>query len=62
MKILSQCGDSLLVISDDEIVKVHIHSEQPGDRLNYGQQFGSLIKIKVENMREQHSAIVGDEP
>ncbi|WP_050614738.1 DAK2 domain-containing protein [Bacillus testis] len=56
---LSEYGDSLLVISDDEIVKVHIHSEQPGECLNYGQRFGSLIKIKVDNMREQHSSIVG---
>ncbi|MFJ5622155.1 DAK2 domain-containing protein [Peribacillus loiseleuriae] len=57
---LSQLGDSLLVISDDEVVKVHIHSESPGDCMNYGQQYGSLIKLKVENMREQHTAIVGE--
>lgn len=58
---LSQYGDSLLVISDDEIVKVHIHSEQPGICLNYGQKYGSLIKIKVDNMREQYSSVYGDE-
>ncbi|AYC29204.1 DAK2 domain-containing protein [Paenisporosarcina cavernae] len=57
---LSAFGDSLLVISDDEIAKVHIHSEQPGECMNYGQQFGDLIKIKVENMREQHLEIVGE--
>ncbi|MEI5906135.1 DAK2 domain-containing protein [Bacillus spongiae] len=57
---LSQYGDSLLVISDDDIVKVHIHSEQPGEVLSYGQQYGDLIKIKIENMREQHTSIVGD--
>ncbi|MFD6440185.1 DAK2 domain-containing protein [Peribacillus sp. NPDC060186] len=57
---LSEYGDSLLVISDDEVVKVHIHSEQPGNCLNYGQQYGSLIKLKIDNMREQHTAIVGD--
>lgn len=56
---LSEYGDSLLVISDDEVVKVHIHSEQPGTCLNYGQSYGSLIKMKVDNMREQHTAIVG---
>ncbi len=55
---LSEYGDSLLVISDEEVVKVHIHSESPGTCFNYGQQYGSLIKMKVENMREQHSAIV----
>ncbi|RFU63320.1 DAK2 domain-containing protein [Peribacillus glennii] len=59
-KDLSGYGDSLLVISDDEVVKVHIHSEEPGNCLNYGQQYGSLIKLKIENMREQHSSIVGE--
>jgi len=57
---LSEYGDSLLVISDEEIVKVHIHSEQPGTCLNYGQQYGSLIKVKIDNMREQHTAIVNE--
>ncbi|KPL61170.1 DAK2 domain-containing protein [Rossellomorea vietnamensis] len=56
---LSKFGDSLLVISDDELAKVHIHSEQPGDVLTYGHQYGSLINIKIENMRQQHSSIVG---
>jgi len=55
---LSRLGDSLLVISDDELVKVHVHSETPGEVLSYGQKYGSLIKIKIENMREQHSSIV----
>ncbi|WP_433749628.1 DAK2 domain-containing protein [Falsibacillus pallidus] len=57
---LSAYGDSLLVISDDEIAKIHIHSETPGKVLDYGQQYGSLIKMKIENMREQHSGIVGE--
>ncbi|MEW9050431.1 MAG: DAK2 domain-containing protein [Neobacillus sp.] len=57
---LSKLGDSLLVIADDEVVKVHIHSEQPGDCLNYGQRYGSLINMKIENMRQQHSNIVGE--
>lgn len=57
---LSGYGDSLLVISDDEIAKVHIHSEDPGDVLTYGQRYGSLINIKIENMRQQHTAIVGE--
>ncbi|WP_339199634.1 DAK2 domain-containing protein [Solibacillus sp. FSL R5-0449] len=59
---LNPMGDSLLVISDDEIAKVHIHSETPGAVLAAGQKYGSLIKIKVDNMREQHSAIVNDTP
>ena len=57
---MSQFGDSLLVISDDEVVKIHIHTEHPGDVFNYGQRYGSLIKMKVENMREQHTNIVGE--
>ncbi|WP_442599460.1 DAK2 domain-containing protein [Neobacillus sp. D3-1R] len=57
---LSQFGDSLLVISDQDVVKVHIHSEQPGTCLGYGQKYGSLINIKIENMRQQHTNIVGD--
>ncbi|MFD2655279.1 DAK2 domain-containing protein [Gracilibacillus thailandensis] len=55
---LSEHGDSLLVVSDDEIVKVHIHAEYPGDVFNLGQRFGSFIHLKAENMREQHSNIV----
>ena len=57
---LSQYGDSLLVIADDDIVKVHVHAENPGNCLNYAQQYGSLIKIKIENMREQHSTILNE--
>ena len=57
---LSVYGDSLLVISDDEVVKIHIHSETPGEVLTYGQQYGELIKIKIENMRQQHTDIVGE--
>ncbi|GAM14194.1 DAK2 domain-containing protein [Mesobacillus selenatarsenatis] len=57
---LSKYGDSLLVISDDEVVKVHIHSEQPGEVLTYGQRYGNLINMKIENMRQQHTDIVGE--
>ncbi|SDJ73171.1 DAK2 domain-containing protein [Sediminibacillus albus] len=56
---LGEHGDSLLVVSDEEIVKVHIHAEYPGEVLTLGQQFGSLINLKIENMREQHTSIVG---
>lgn len=55
---LSKFGDSLLVIADEELVKVHIHSEQPGNCLNYGQRYGSLINMKIENMRQQHSNLI----
>ena len=58
---LSEYGDSLLVISDDEIAKIHIHSEEPGKVLTYGQDYGSLISMKIENMRQQHIDIVGED-
>lgn len=58
---LSKYGDSLLVIADEELVKVHIHAEHPGDVLSYGQRYGSLINMKIENMREQHSNLLYEE-
>lgn len=58
---LSEFGDSLLVISDDDIAKVHIHSENPGDVLTFSQKYGSLINMKIENMRQQHIEIVGEQ-
>ena len=58
---MSQFGDSLLVINDDEIVKVHVHTETPGEVFNYGQEYGELIKLKVENMREQHREVIRKE-
>ena len=57
-KEISAFGDSLLVITDEELVKVHIHAEHPGDVLSYGQRYGSLINMKIENMREQHRSIL----
>lgn len=55
---LNEIGDSLLVVADDEIVKVHVHTEEPGTVLAYGLKFGSLIKVKVDNMRLQHETIL----
>lgn len=55
---LNELGDSLLVVNDDEIIKVHVHTEHPGEVMNYGQKFGSLVKIKVDNMRLQHETLV----
>ncbi|MFC0233756.1 DAK2 domain-containing protein [Vagococcus entomophilus] len=55
---LNELGDSLLVVADDEIIKVHVHTEHPGEVMNYGQKFGSLVKIKVDNMRVQHETIL----
>lgn len=58
---LSKFGDSLLVISDGEFAKTHVHTEHPGDVFNYGQQYGELVKIKSENMREQHREVLRKE-
>lgn len=57
---ISRHGDSLLVVADDDLVKIHIHSEHPGEVLNMGQKFGELVGIKIENMREQHSQILAE--
>ncbi|MGG4488890.1 DAK2 domain-containing protein [Metabacillus idriensis] len=59
---LSEHGDSLLVIADEEIVKVHIHAEYPGQVLTYAQRYGSLINMKIENMRQQHTSLLDDAP
>lgn len=55
---LAKLGDSLLVINDDEVVKVHIHTEFPGKVLSWGQQFGDLQTVKVDNMRWQQEEIM----
>jgi len=55
---LNELGDSLLVVADDEIIKVHVHTERPGEVMNYGQRFGSLMKVKVDNMRMQHEEVL----
>lgn len=55
---LANLGDSLLVINDDEVVKVHVHTEYPGKVLSWGQQFGDLQTVKVDNMRWQQEEII----
>lgn len=55
---LAEHGDSLLVVSDPELVKVHIHTEKPGDMLSLGQQYGELVNMKIDNMRSQHREIL----
>ncbi|MEW9697809.1 DAK2 domain-containing protein [Paenibacillus sp. SI8] len=57
---LSKLGDSLLVVADDELVKVHIHAEYPGEVMNQAMNYGALSRIKIENMRDQHSHILED--
>ena len=58
---LSGLGDSLLVVNDDKIVKVHVHTEDPGLVLQEGLKYGSLVKVKVDNMRNQHDAVLEKE-
>ncbi|MED4124490.1 DAK2 domain-containing protein [Halalkalibacterium halodurans] len=55
---LSEWGDSLLVVSDEDLLKVHIHAEFPGEVLTRAQRYGSLIHTKIENMREQHTHLL----
>ncbi|MFE8699035.1 DAK2 domain-containing protein [Cytobacillus sp. FJAT-54145] len=57
---LSKYGDSLLVIADEQLVKVHIHAEEPGEVLTYAQRYGSLVNMKIENMREQHTNLLSE--
>jgi DAK2 domain fusion protein YloV len=55
---LSDLGDSLVVVQDEEIVKVHVHTLTPGDALNIAQRYGEFLKLKIENMQEQHNNII----
>lgn len=59
---LARHGDSVLVAADDELVKVHLHAEYPGEVLTFAQTYGDLVKIKIENMREQHAHLLADSP
>lgn len=59
-KQLSKLGDSLVVVQDEDLVKVHVHTLTPGDALNIAQRYGEFIKLKIENMQEQHSNIVNE--
>ena len=51
---LETIGDCVVVVDDEEIIKVHVHTEQPGDALTRALQFGALLTVKIENMKEQH--------
>lgn len=58
---LGSIGDSLVVVEDDEIIKVHVHTDQPNEALAAGLKFGALLTVKIENMRQQHSAKIVEE-
>lgn len=51
---LETIGDCVVVVDDDEIIKVHVHTNQPGEAISKGLTYGSLISNKIENMRKQH--------
>ncbi len=51
---LETMGDCVLVVDDEEIIKVHVHTEDPGNALEAGLAFGQLLTVKIENMKEQH--------
>ena len=53
---LSAIGDSAVVLDDEELIKVHVHTDRPGDVLTEALTYGSLLTVKVENMREQHTS------
>lgn len=57
---LDEYGDSLLVVSDEDLLKIHIHVEYPGNVITEAQKFGSLVNVKIENMREQHTTILNE--
>jgi len=56
---LQTIGDSAVVVDDEEIIKTHVHTNDPGKVLTEALTYGSLLKIKIENMREQHSNLSG---
>ncbi|MEE1145057.1 MAG: DAK2 domain-containing protein [Acutalibacteraceae bacterium] len=54
---LETIGDCVVVVDDDAIIKVHVHTDNPGKALQEGLKFGALTNMKIENMREQHENI-----
>ena len=52
---LSSLGDSLVVVDDEEIIKVHVHTNDPGKALHEAMDYGSFVTVKIENMRLQHT-------
>ena len=55
---LARIGDSVVCVQDEDIVKVHVHTLTPGEALNMGQRYGEFVKLKIENMQEQHDSIL----
>jgi len=57
---LGEIGDSIVVVQDEDIVKVHVHTLVPGDALNMAQRHGEFVTLKIENMTEQHSELIAE--
>jgi DAK2 domain fusion protein YloV len=57
---LETLGDSVVVVDDDEIIKTHIHTNQPGQVITEALTYGPLLTVKIENMREQHTNLGGE--
>lgn len=55
---LANIGNSIVCVQDEDIVKVHVHTLTPGEALNLGQRYGEFVKLKIENMQEQHENIM----
>jgi len=58
--VLNSQGNSIVMVRDEELLKVHIHTLKPGNTFNYAQQFGEFLTLKCENMSEQHSHLSDD--
>ena len=59
---LSSLGDSLVVVSDEEIIKVHVHTNEPGTAMQEALTYGSFVTVKVENMKLQHTGKLSEAP
>lgn len=59
---LSELGDSLVFVADEEIIKVHVHTNEPGTAMQKALEYGDFISVKVENMKRQHTSKLTEKP
>ena len=59
---LESIGDCVVVVDDDQIIKVHVHSNEPGNVIQEALKYGPLVNIKIDNMRQQHTNAAVDSP
>ena len=60
-KYLESIGDSCVVVDDEDIIKVHVHTNHPGDAIEHALEFGPLVNLKIENMRDQNERMKHDD-